>query len=410
MTQQPINGAKTYRRPTLAGYQLQHIFCPERISVIEASTKVGKTVGCIAWIIEQAIINGGPGRQFWWVAPSFSQAKIAYSRCKRGLTPAGSRLPNETALTITLVNGSIIAFKSGEVPDNLYGENVYACVIDEASRVREDAWFAIRSTLTKTKGKVRIIGNIKGTKNWAYRFARRAEGGEKDMHYARLTCADAVAAGILDQEDVERAKRELPEKVFNELYLSIPNEDGNNPFGLTHIRDCVIPILSPKPARVFGVDLAKSVDWTVVIGLDQAGNVCKLERWQGPWTETKTRILSIVGHAKTLVDSTGVGDPVLEDLQRSRGGTFEGYNFTSESKQKIMEGLTVAIQQRKVHFPDGVLRSELDSFEYEYRGSGGRSMGVRYSAPEGAHDDTVCALALAVEMLPKGVSMWDRLG
>jgi hypothetical protein len=30
---------------------------------------------------------------------------------------------------------------------------------------------------------------------------------------------------------------------------------------------------------VFGVDLAKSVDWTVVIGLDALGRVCALDRW-----------------------------------------------------------------------------------------------------------------------------------
>lgn len=398
-----------YRRPALAAYQLAHVFCPERISVIEASTKVGKTVSCIAWIIEQAMLTGQPGRKYWWIAPSFSQAKIAHGRCKRGLYPIESRSTNETTLSINLLNGATIEFKSGEIPDNLYGENVYAVVIDEASRVREEAWFAVRSTLTKTKGFVRIIGNIKGTKNWAYRLARRAEAGEQDMHFARLTCADAVKAGILDQEDIDRAKRELPEKVFNELYLSIPNEDGNNPFGLSHIRECLVPILSTKAPRVFGIDLAKSIDWTVVIGLDQAGNVCSFDRWQGPWTETKNRILGMVGSTKTLVDSTGVGDPVLEDLQRTRGGVFEGYTFGSESKQKLMEGLTVAIQQRKVHFTDNVIKAELDSFEYEYRGSGGRSLGVRYSAPEGSHDDCVCALALAVEMLPKAVSMWDRL-
>lgn len=399
----------TYQRPSLTGYQLQHIFCPERISVVEASTKVGKTVSCIAWLIEQATLTGAPGRQYWWVAPSFSQAKIAYGRCKRGLHPQESRQPNETALSITLLNGAVLQFKSGEVPDNLYGENVYAAVIDEATRVREEAWFAIRSTLTKTKGMVRIIGNIKGTKNWAYQMARRAEGGERDMHFARLTCADAVKAGILDQTDIDSAKRELPEKVFNELYLSIPNEDGSNPFGLTHIRDCVVAALSTKPPRVFGVDLAKSIDWTVVIGLDQHGTVCKLERWQAPWKETKEKILSVVGNTKTLVDSTGVGDPVLEDLQRARGGIFEGYKFSNESKQKLMEGLAVAIQQRKVHYPDGVIRSELDSFEYEYLGKSGRSLGVRYSAPSGSHDDCVCALSLAVEMLPKSATMWDRL-
>ena len=39
---------------------------------------------------------------------------------------------------------------------------------------------------------------------------------------------------------------------------------------------------------------------------------------------------------------------------------------------------------------DPILIEELESFEYEYTRTG-----VRYSAPQGCHDDTVCALALA---------------
>ncbi len=55
-----------------------------------------------------------------------------------------------------------------------------------------------------------------------------------------------------------------------------------------------------------------------------------------------------------------------------------------------MEGLAVAIQKQEIGFPDGVIANELESFEYEYTRTG-----VRYSAPSGMHDDTVCALALA---------------
>jgi hypothetical protein len=58
-----------------------------------------------------------------------------------------------------------------------------------------------------------------------------------------------------------------------------------------------------------------------------------------------------------------------------------------------MEGLSVAIQQRRVHFPEGPLLSELETFEYEYTRTG-----VRYRAPDGLHDDCVCALALAVQL------------
>jgi hypothetical protein len=56
-----------------------------------------------------------------------------------------------------------------------------------------------------------------------------------------------------------------------------------------------------------------------------------------------------------------------------------------------MEGLAVAIQQRAISFPDGLLVSELEAFEYSYTRTG-----VLYSAPEGLTDDGVCALALAV--------------
>ena len=44
-----------------------------------------------------------------------------------------------------------------------------------------------------------------------------------------------------------------------------------------------------------------------------------------------------------------------------------------------------------MRYPEGVIVSELEAYEYVYtRG------GVTYSAPQGQHDDAVCALALAV--------------
>jgi len=41
-----------------------------------------------------------------------------------------------------------------------------------------------------------------------------------------------------------------------------------------------------EPTIQYGVDLAKSQDWTVIIGLDDTGVVTQFERWQGiPWSE-----------------------------------------------------------------------------------------------------------------------------
>jgi hypothetical protein len=177
--------------------------------------------------------------------------------------------------------------------------------------------------------------------------------------------------------------------VFAQEYLGIPADDGGNPFGLGAIKACVRP-MSKKDPIAYGIDLAKSVDWSVVVGLDEDGCTCRLERWQSDWGQTRRKILDIVGHVPALIDSTGVGDPIVEDLCRERS-SIEGFKFTATSKQQLMEGLASAIQREDIGIPDGWLRSELESFEYEYRASGG----VKYSAPSGMHDDGVCALSLA---------------
>lgn len=130
----------------------------------------------------------------------------------------------DTDQSIELFNGSKIWFKSGVNPDNLYGEDVYAAVVDEASRVKKEAWHAVRSTLTATRGPIRIIGNVRGTDNWMYDLARQAEtGADPSRSYARLTAYDAVAGGVIHPDEIEDAKRDLPEDVFNELYLALPS-------------------------------------------------------------------------------------------------------------------------------------------------------------------------------------------
>lgn len=393
-TPAPIN----YNRPWMYAKQRDAIFCDERYGIIEASTKTGKTVGCMVWLAEQAM-QGKAGRNYWWVAPIYPTAKIAYRRLKRSL-PKGIYTSNETELTLTMANEAVVWFKGADKPDSLYGEDVYAAVIDEATRCKEDAWHAVRSTLTATRGPVRIIGNVKGRKNWAYQLARRAESGAPNMHYAKLTAWDAVEGGVLARSEVEDARSTLPESVFKELYLAEPSDDEGNPFGIAAIQAVATLRALEGAPRWWGWDLAKSVDYTVGIAIDERGHVCRLERWQKlPWEDTVKRIRSLTGSAPALVDSTGVGDPIVERLQEHAGSRYEGLKFTSVSKQQLMEGLAAAIQTREVWLPNkdsgvphaAALINELESFEYEYSRTG-----VKYSAPEGMHDDTVMALGLAV--------------
>jgi Terminase RNaseH-like domain len=400
----------TYQRPYLYPKQLEAIFCDERFGLIEASTKAGKTVGCIVWLTEQAL-QGQKGWNYWWIAPSYVQAKIAFTRTAACITP-GTFEANKTDLTVSLLNGAIISYKTGEIPDKLYGEDVHAAVVDEASRTREGAWTALRSTITATGGPVRMIGNVRGRKNWFYRMCRVAEKGHPDMHYAKLTVLDAIEAGVFNAAEAQSAREQLTTSAYKELYMAEPSDDGGNPFGGDDaIEACEIPeVLSSHRPQCWGWDLAKSVDWTVGIALDDNGQVCRCYRWQGSWRDTIRRIIEYTGDTPALVDATGVGDPVLEYLQQAAPKTMRGFVFTSKSKQQLMEGLAVAIQRQEIGFIRNPIGLELRQFEYQTTASG-----VKYGAPdgEGIHDDCVCALALAWRLYKKPAKpgwLQDALG
>ena len=180
--------------------------------------------------------------------------------------------------------------------------------------------------------------------------ADRAEQGAKGHHYAKLTAYDAIQAGVLSEDEVEDARRIFEEagklSEFEELYLTKASDDGANPFGIKAIRDAVLAveeaerIVRETVPVAFGVDVARSVDWTVVVGLNALGQVCVFDRWQSPWGETKERIDSLVGENAALVDATGVGDSVVEDLQRGDfAGQYEGFKFTGQSLEAATHGV-----------------------------------------------------------------------
>lgn len=130
------------------------------------------------------------------------------------------------------------------------------------------------------------------------------------------------------------------------------------------------------------------------------------QHYQAPREEAESRILHHT-KAPALVDSSGVGDPIVERLQRE-SSRFTGFRSTSLSKQQLMDGLCAALQRREVRSPQGPIREALDSFEYEYSQRGGR-----YTAGHGTHDDCVVELVLAVQQLgnrliPRGVVITRR--
>lgn len=381
------------RLPSLYPKQARFVHAKTKFTVCFASTKAGKTVGMITRIVADAWERGKPGRDWYWYAPSYGVSKIAYLRLIRWLNKADPKQriwrKNDSELFVELKPGSRIYFKGAERPDMLFGPDAWGVVIDEGTRCREQMLEVALSVTTATDGWIAIIGNMKSRGDWMYKLWHQGNQGDPDITSLKLDAWDAVEGGVLQRSVIEQAQKRLPRHVFEALYLAIPSDRGTNPFGQEYI-DAAGGSLSPVATDAMGVDLAKSVDWTWVVGLDKYGQATVDERWQAPWELTTPKLIRLIGKTPCLMDSTGVGDPILERVQQ-KCPKVQGYKFTSSSKQILMEGLSVALQQSELSGLSALLRAELEIFEYEYTATG-----VRYSAPEGMHDDGVMALALAV--------------
>lgn len=354
-----------------------------RFSVLEIGRRWGKTTyGKVK--AQRAAINR---RKVGWFAPTYKYLADPMRDIERALAPVTARM-DRVEKRLELVTRGVIDFWSLEDIDAGRGRDYDLIVVDEAGFVPHllEWWRnAARPTLSDRKGSALFLGTPKGTGDF-HRLFTEAEGDTTGtMRAFRIGTRQNPH---IDADEVEAARRSLPPEVFAQEYEGVPAEDGGNPFGLDALRQC-IGSLSTRPAEVYGVDLAKSQDYTVIVGLDADGAVAMLDRWQGPWALTREKLSKIIKDAPAQIDSTGVGDPIVEDLKRVCR-RVEGFKFTSQSKQQLMEGLQIAVQTMDIRFPDGWLRSELESFGYRYSGKS-----VSYEATAG-HDDGVCALALAV--------------
>jgi len=362
--------------PTPHINQRQILESNKRFIVVMCGRRFGKSELSQILGITEALKGGSVA----YVTPTYGLAQVFFERLTKTLPFKN----NISKLKIYCPNEGSIEFFTGERLDNLRGRKFHLVIIDEAAFISdlEDGWNnSIRPTLTDYEGRAVFLSTPRG-KNFFYSLFMKQ--GENDWQSFKFSTYDNPH---INPREIDEARIQLPEVVFNQEYLADPAENSANPFGNAFIRRCIKP-MSAQPIVCYGIDLAKSVDFTVIVGLDNAGNVAYFDRFQLDWHNTKETIKRLPP-APIIVDSTGVGDPILEDLLRE-GVNIEGLKFTSQSKQQLMEGLASAIQQGRIGFPEGVIVEELDVFEYQFTANG-----VRYSAPSGFHDDCVMALALA---------------
>jgi hypothetical protein len=362
-----------------------------RFRVVMCGRRFGKSALGIRWLCDGAIA----GEPVAWFAPSYKLALEAWRELLERLQPITARV-SEQDKRLELVTGGVIEVWTLDSPDPARGRKYARAVIDEAGIVRdllEIFQAAIRPTLVDLAGRALILGTPKGRRHgFVVLFTRGERGDDPDWASFRASTLDNP---YIPAAEVEAARKELPPEVFQQEFEGIPTDDGANPFGLQAIRKAVGAMSEQRPV-VYGVDLARSVDYTVLIGLDAWRKTTVLERWQLPWAATKAKIAQLVGQVPVVADATGVGDAIVADLQ-GMGVTVTPHVFTQPSKLRLMQRLIASFQAGELTIPDGWLISELEAFEFTYTATG-----VRYEAPKGLHDDGVMALGLALYG-------WDRV-
>jgi hypothetical protein len=363
----------------------------QRFNVLCCGRRWGKTKLAVNLLIEPAL-KGLPTAYF---TPTYKLLEETFNECAN--ICADIIIKKHDQQFIHLETGGKIEFWSLDNPLAGRSRKYARDIIDEASFTKDlfKSWNeAIRPTLTDLKGDAYFLSTPRGKNDFFKLFMKGQQGDNNWKSWQMSTYTNP----FIDPEEIDDARKDLPELAFSQEYLAEFNDNAANPFGIAYINQCVYP-LSTFPAVCYAVDLAKSYDYTVIIGLDKLGGVCHFQRFQMDWASTTREILNLPKGVPIIIDSTGVGDPIGEDIARHRNNV-ELFKFTANTKQQIMEGLAAAIQQRRITFPEGIIVQELSNFEYQYT-----NRGVKYSAPSGLHDDAVCALAMAVNKFGNYKSM-----
>ncbi|MCP3681203.1 MAG: hypothetical protein GY861_00800, partial [bacterium] len=335
-------------------YEVNNAFDDYRFVVISAGRQSGKTFLGIYKLFQNSMEK--PNSVNWWVSPTYTNSKIAFRRLVTFLHE--NRIghhTNRADLRIDLdINKAAIEFKSADREEGLRGETVDFMVIDEMGMIKRDAWqFALRGTITITEAQVMFIGTPKG-KNLFYELYTWGMDKLKPDYVSFQF--DSKASPYFSDEEWNIVS-EFPERIFRQEYQAEFLDDGGEVF--RNIRDCIkgpmgnIPF-TPKNSYYAGVDLGKSVDFSVICILDNYGHLVFYDRFKDvDWSLQKPRIVNACGQyrAFTKMDSTGLGDPILSDVMRS-GIAIQGFKFSNISKRQLIEKLAMAIERAEITFPE----------------------------------------------------------
>lgn len=390
--------------PPLHPLQLSIARSTARYKVACLGRRTGKTrVGTI--ITAMPAMRGG---RAWWVAPTYKVAQVGWRDLVGLLTQVPGTEINRSEMTIHVrATGGEVSVRSADDPQKLRGEGLDHVSFDEAAYIPLGiVWNdVLRPALADRQGSAAFFSTPNGKDAFWQLWTRGNDPAFPDWASWQSSTS---ANPFIDPSEIEAAKADMTEIAFRQEILAEFLDSGLGVF--RDVEACVDGRLEgPRlGARyVLGVDLARSLDFTVLVLIDvQRRRVVGFWRWTGlPWLEQRNRIVEIAQRyapCRVYPDATGVGDAVVEELARSpvsiRPVVITGGRDLTERgvpRNVLIERLAVAFQRREIHLPNAPeiepLLVELAAFRFSTRPSGV----TVYEVPDSFHDDCVLALSLA---------------
>jgi len=384
------------------GQELVHRSRAKR-RVLVAGTRTGKSL-CAAMEAIAAAMEPKKRSMGWCVGPTLELADKVYREI---VIVAAEHLKHrivelkqhEKKLVLRNLGGGLseIRAKTADNPVSLLGEGLDWLIVDEAARLKPAIWNSFLSQrLIDKDGWALLISTPKG-KGWLFDMWKRGQDG-KDPDYESWRLPSWTNP-YLKKELIEAERERLPAAVFAQELAAEFIEGAGAVF--RYVREAATGTFAEpvKDEKYFaGLDLAKVNDFTVLTVVNRRLEVVFVDRFHRlDWGLQVARIRAATERynwAWTLVDSTGVGEPVYEALCAA-GVRAEGYAFTTASKNALINNLSLRFEKREIVLPRAelcpTLIDELEAFEYSVTDSGT----VRTNAPSGMHDDHVASLGLA---------------
>lgn len=319
-------------------------------------------------------------------------------------------------------NGSMIRFKGfreqGAV--NIKGlEGVDIVWVDEAQQLKKDTIDIIIPTVRKDNAKLFFTLNrtLKDDPIYVDMAPRKNCLRIHIDYHENKHCPQSS----IDEAEQCRTKNI---EDYNHIWLGQPRDSASNAAfrNVDYIVNRNLPVeIMPMEGVPYtmGLDLAKSIDYTVITVIDNRNKrQVYFERMENEnrssWHYQKQKAFAIskkYNNALIVPDASGVGDPIVEDLIRMGANVYHqqkedsdkstpGIKFTSVNKENLVEKLKVAIETRLIEIP--FIKQQYDEL-VDYRAILMPSGNTRYTCPDELdaqgnkkHDDCVISLALAL--------------